>query len=356
MLSVLIRADGNAALGIGHLSRCAVLAKELIANGCAVTCIRRTNTDGEFTDLNAQFATRWIGGQPANDDADCELRDAHQTLSHTSGCADGLPWVVVDHYDLGETWEKTVREAGCRVLAIDDFRDRRHCADVLVSDYPEPFRAEMNDCADTALQLTGFEYALVDRAFTVADFSTAPAVGPPRILVTFGGSDPTGETSKVCEALAAVSARVSEPGLGKIDVVIGPANRSRFEVEQSVARLRDVKVHVGPKSLAPLMREADLVLTAGGNSLVEALTLAKPCWVIVTTANQTRMVEQLNRRQLVRVLGRDGGVGVAEMATSIETVLSELPLFREHVRRNTCFDHLGASRIVAAMANVEARA
>ena len=43
-----------------------------------------------------------------------------------------------------------MRDAGHRLCVIDDFRDRRHHADLLVSDAETPFDPAMNDLAVTA--------------------------------------------------------------------------------------------------------------------------------------------------------------------------------------------------------------
>ena len=72
---------------------------------------------------------------------------------------------------------------------------------------------------------------------------------------------------------------------------------------RAAENISDAIVHKALPSLEPLMREADLVLTAGGNSMVEALALRKPCIVTVTGDNQALVVGELDAEGVIRSLG-----------------------------------------------------
>jgi UDP-2,4-diacetamido-2,4,6-trideoxy-beta-L-altropyranose hydrolase len=350
---VAIRVDGNAALGMGHLRRCLILARTLDEHGYEVRFVRRERRGGILIDVSPEFSTSWLeDAVPTaawSDDSSGELKDADATLSLVGeGCHQGS-WIIVDHYCLGWRWESRVRAAGHRILTIDDFRNRRHCADVLVSGSPEPFVPASNVSPAEGRQLVGFPYAFLDREHQY-DESTLDPEETLRLLVTFGGSDPTGETAKVCEALQGMRQRSP---LAAVDVVLGPGNQERDAVEHLVRGLPEATVHVAPDSLALLIRRASLVITSGGNTLVEALALRKPCLVIVTAENQQLIVEQLRARNLLEVLGWHSAVGTREIQSTVEAALYELPALTSRVRQGSCFDHLGPRRIVAAMREVE---
>jgi spore coat polysaccharide biosynthesis predicted glycosyltransferase SpsG len=109
---------------------------------------------------------------------------------------------------------------------------------------------------------------------------------------------------------------------------------------------------VAPGSLAMLIRRASLVITSGGNTLVEVLALRKPCLVIVTAENQQLMVGELQARNILKVVGWHSAVGTRDIQSAVEAALDELPAFTLRVRKGSCFDHLGPQRIVAAMREV----
>jgi len=288
---------------------------------------------------------------------DAELQYADATLLSIGDGTTPATWVVVDSYRLGHRWEQRVREAGHRIMVIDDYRDRRHHADLLVGDSAAPFDPTSNALGGVARTLTGRQYALVDPVFAFGESRPIAAVGPRRLLLTYGGADPTGETFK---ALAAICALKDNPNfrqsVGGVDVVVGPANLKSAIIMQAAKGIPDVTLHHAVPSLEPLMRGADLVLTAGGNSMVEALTLRKPCIVTITADNQAAMVVELEAEGAIRTLGRHGTVGAGDVLKMIKHVLSDFGPFAARVAARPVFDHLGGQRIANAMCASSERA
>ena len=93
------------------------------------------------------------------------------------------------------------------------------------------------------------------------------------------------------------------------------------------------------------MRQADLVLTAGGNTMVEALALRKPCLVTMTSGNQSLMVDTLRTQGVIRCLGCHSAVGCDDISRSLTHALRDLDPFAADVIAKAPFDHLGAHRI-----------
>jgi UDP-2,4-diacetamido-2,4,6-trideoxy-beta-L-altropyranose hydrolase len=286
--------------------------------------------------------------RPTETSREEELWDAKNTLS-IMGAPDSDPsWVVLDSYRLGHNWEKKVRATGRRIMVFDDFRDRKHCADLLVSDSETPFDRTLNDCSEDARFLFGRRFALVDPEYA---FPTPGGrrEGPRRLLVSYGGSDPTNETMKLIEALGSrpMSRDVRESI--SVDVVVGPLNGRGMEIQKAAGRLPNVVIHDGVPTLAELMYSTDLFLTAGGNSVVEALALRKPCLVTVTAENQALMVGQLMAEGLIRSLGPHQDVSCEDVASAIIDCLDDLTAFTCRVESRSTFDTLGAWRIATAM-------
>jgi spore coat polysaccharide biosynthesis predicted glycosyltransferase SpsG len=177
------------------------------------------------------------------------------------------------------------------------------------------------------------------------------AVGnPKRLLVSYGGSDLTGETLKALGAIQALRLDEQLRGrVGPVDIVIGPTNPKADAIEQTAQVIQDVIVHRAPSSLEPLMRQADLILTVGGNSMVEALTLRKPCIVTVTGDNQASMVRELHAEGVIRSLGRHATVKSDDVRKIAAAVLADFDTFAARIASRSLFDHLGARRIASAM-------
>jgi UDP-2,4-diacetamido-2,4,6-trideoxy-beta-L-altropyranose hydrolase len=287
---------------------------------------------------------------PGSGDSIDELADAEATLAIIGPVQREASWVVLDSYRLGHQWEARVRRAGHRLAVIEDLTDRTHDADLLVS-ASETFHIEPALAAtETIRVLKGHKYALVNPDFA---FDAAPSVTvatAKRLLISYGGSDPTGETHKTLEAARAwkLSAH-ADRRIGPIDVVVGPANAAAAAIGRDASGIPDVTVHHAPPGLATLLRRADLFLTAGGQSLVEALALRTPCLVTVTADNQTPLVRELDGLGVIRLLGDHAAVGAREVVAGVDEALAGWNTFARHVVTTPVFDHRGAERIADAM-------
>src|SRR5438034_4511602 len=151
--NVAFRVDAGPTIGIGHLRRCLTLAAALREQGYNVCFVCRERLGQELAVLAAPYTTHWLeevhGGVDQRSAVDEELWDADATLSVLGNRRVATSWVVLDSYRLGCCWERTVRSAGHRILVIDDYRDRQHHADVLVSDTEMPFDPALNELANS---------------------------------------------------------------------------------------------------------------------------------------------------------------------------------------------------------------
>jgi UDP-2,4-diacetamido-2,4,6-trideoxy-beta-L-altropyranose hydrolase len=332
------RVDAGAEIGVGHLRRCVTLLKRLRNDGCSVRLVSRTPLPASLAGLLAGIPVLSLSADsrsPMSEDDDAAMM--------LQAIGPEASWVVVDHYGLAERWERRVKDAGHAVLVLDDFRHRRHHADVLVSDSALPFDPALNGAP--ARVLLGHRYALIEDDF-------APAPNPPRagrtVLVSYGGSDPSRETVKALAAIERVQRRQPD-AIDGVDVVIGPLNPAQGELLRQVAGIDGATVHVAPASLAPMMRRADLVMTAAGNSMVEALSVRRWCLVTVVADNQRSISEELQRAGAIDIVGDSATVTVEGLDTALTDALQDYQRLAQRAANQSIFDTHGASRISAAM-------
>lgn len=353
---VAVRVDANSHIGMGHLRRCLTLTRQLCIDGFNVRLVGRHRFGKEIERLFKGIAVAWLENsgiisnhEPAMEN---EVWDAEKTLSIIGRHPVGSSWVIVDHYGLSEQWERIIREAGHKVLVIDDFRNRNHFADIFVSDTSAPFDPILNGCG-RAHELLGPQFALVDPEFAFLEEISSSVVNKKRLLVSYGGSDPTDETTKALEAIRLLRQNEQcREWLGTVDVVIGHANKKTDDVTRFAEGIEDVIIHIAPESLASLMRQTDLLLTAGGNSMVEGLTMRKPCLVTLTSENQALMVAQLLEKQAIFSLGEHVLVGSLDVANAVVKILTKYETFVNSIRIQHIFDHFGARRISATIQSI----
>lgn len=204
--------------------------------------------------------------------------------------------LVVDHYGLDARWEGAMRPFARRIAVIDDFPGREHDCDLLVD--PDDFDEERHGNN----VLLGPRYALLRPEF-------AAARRPQR------------------EAIRTVF--VAHP----------PA----------LDALRDVRVAM-PSSfdasrVARHMAASDVAFVAGGMTMFEACCVGTPAIVTITAENQSRAVDALARRGVIRVV-ENGDYRAALDALSADDL-------REMSRRGMeLIDGRGCARVAAAMLDI----
>jgi spore coat polysaccharide biosynthesis predicted glycosyltransferase SpsG len=180
--------------------------------------------------------------------------------------------------------------------------------------------------------LSGPEYACLSR-----DYWQPPAAGigdtVERILVAAGGADPTGTSTAVCEA-----ARRAMPS-AEVVLVLGP--QTADVAPEGVMVLR------APPSLRDPLLEADLVVTAAGQVMLEALASGTPCIALPLVTNQRPQAETLAEMGAARVVEPGDSQrlreAIARLAGDPETrrALS--------ARAMECIDGRGALRVAAEL-------
>jgi UDP-2,4-diacetamido-2,4,6-trideoxy-beta-L-altropyranose hydrolase len=340
-MNVAFRVDASSRMGTGHVMRCLALAQALADRGAQSLFVCR-NHPGHLIDLVRErgWDVQVLDG-PATDSG----LDAAQTLL---AVRDHTPdWLVVDHYGLDAAWEALVRPRVGRLLSIDDL-ERAHHSDVVLDQNYAPSRPHRyRDLVPAGCRvLLGPRYALLDANYEVhrRTQSTRPEVAG-RVLVYFGGVD-AGNMTGV--ALAALCAPEFLPL--HVDVVIG-RNHAQGDVVRAQADARPrTRVFGARHHLADLMAEADVAIGAGGVTTWERMCLGLPTLVISHADNQTSACEALAADGLIEYLGDHKGVGHAEIARGLASLLGHSARRQQLSSRGRALvDGRGASRVADVM-------
>ncbi len=224
-------------------------------------------------------------------------------------------WVIVDHYAIGESWERKIRASTKKIMVIDDLANRRHDCDLLLDqNYVRANHPRYADLVSPACTvLSGPKYALLRNAFTEARKTLRKRDGSiRRIFVFFGGVDPDNMTGKALEALSAI-----EFSHMHADVVIGAANPHRDTISHAVTQRPLTRIHVQVENIAEIMAQADLALCAGGTTTWERFCLGLPSLVVTIANNQIPFTRDLHRDGLLRWLGNSQDVDASILSKEL---------------------------------------
>jgi UDP-2,4-diacetamido-2,4,6-trideoxy-beta-L-altropyranose hydrolase len=299
-------ADAGDAAGLGHLSRTGAVAVALRSRAMEVRCIA------------------WGADAPIE--------------------RDGLVWEPLARSERPPTAAVTVLdtyEASAELVASLAAETRL----ALMHDRDVPADAALvtstvgGDAPAGAIRLHGLRYACLRPSFWgVAERHAPEAVR--RILIATGGGDPTGAAGDLAEA-----ARGGAPG-AEVAVLRGPY--AAGELPDGIAEVRPA-----PDLLGELL-DSDLIITAGGQTLLEAVAAGTPAIAVVLAENQ--------RTQAEAVAG-EGAAVLADPGAALADAVRELAADGERrtgLARSgqQLIDGFGALRVgfhVARLAQEESR-
>lgn len=337
---IVIRCDGSAAIGAGHVTRCLALAWAMRDRELEPIFTTTAGTAGLATVQAAGFDVRPVPARRTEDDLDerdleATVRVARET---DAGC------VLVDHYGAPTWYLEALRDASLAIAVIDDTaeRDLRAADWVLNQNISAPALAHR--VRDGASLLLGSSYALLRAEFATARaaLSREYSAGARRVLVTFGGGDTAELCSAALRALEPVSRRL-EIRCVITDAVLPEELRQRARDSR-----HDVRILRGAADMADQMTWADVSLNAGGSTCWELLCLGVPMVVLALSSDQRRNPRALEQAGVAR-----SAVSLEAAASTIEGLLAD-PRTREEMSRRgqALVDGAGAARAAASLAGL----
>lgn len=357
-MKVVFRADASRRIGTGHVIRCLTLARALQSRGAQCGMLQRRHA-GNLIELASRsgLTTFELPEPPPVDEpiadedyaawlgvtANADARESQQALGKEES-----DWLVVDHYGLDKSWEQATRSHAKGVLVIDDLANRPHDCELLVDQnyYRAGNRRYQDLLPESARILSGPRYALLGERYR-NHRPGRPSVhkAAQRILVYYGGVDPTNETARALRVL-----RLPEFSEIQVDVVIGLSNPHRKAIELLVEQRPRTRLRGQQNDLVDLMLAADLTLGAGGTTTWERCCLGLPSVVTTVAANQVLYNRELARDGLISYAGDTTQLTDKELAESIRPLIEQPQLAADLARDSwRLVDGWGAVRVAEHM-------
>ena len=338
MTKLLIRADASAQIGSGHLMRCLALGQAWRAYGGTVTFLSQCESDA---------LRRWVESAGLNfvplERSYPHPHDLQATLLTLEELV--IPWLVLDGYHFDTVYQRAIRRAGHRLLAIDDTAHLpRYHADLVLNQNINAEQLRYRCDPDTQL-LLGTRYTLLRSEFLAwRDWHREAPHTARRILVTLGGSDPENVTLKVIRALQELD--IPRP---EARIVVGPSNPHLQLLRQAVERSTcDLQILTAVKDMPELMAWADVAVSAGGSTCWELAFMGLPNIVLMLAANQEGVAAGLEANGVILNVGWHASVNVADLAKDLNALLRDAARRREMSKRGRqLVDGYGAARVTA---------
>ena len=337
--SFLLRCDASGSIGTGHVMRCLALAQACQdAGGRAIFAMAETTPAIEKRLTAEGFEIVRIAAMAGGAD------DARQTVV-LAGCRVAR-WVVIDGYQFGGHYQDILKEAGLKVLFVDDYGHAgSYPADIVLNQNVYAHEALYANRGSHTVLLLGCRYAMLRREFGAwRGWQREVSRLGKSLLVTMGGGDPNNITQRILEAIP------PEDGW-ETTVVVGGTNPHLLELDEWIqSKNLGIRLRADVVNMPDLMAGSDLAIAAAGTTSWEMCFLGLPALLVVTAENQRAVAEELGRRGAAINLGWG-----AELKPSIIVNWLRTLRLAQEARRSMSdigrhlVDGLGAKRVVLSL-------
>lgn len=361
---ILIRADGNARIGLGHLMRCLTIAEELAQQGgreniCFVCAdeasgafVRengfRSHVLGtDYRDMESELPL-WKAVWEANvtgvsDSGNQDLNVSGAGGSGAGACRRKRAMVLVDSYYVTELYLTALSRTAYTIL-MDDYGTCCYPVDCVINYNapadPEAYRKLYGETGTRLL--IGSRYTPLRRQFRTQDAEVTPYCAGPYSRSKASGrmnagtaqkeifegtqnedaadeAVKTGQTgyteqSEVREVLITTGGGDSGNIAGKIlkriysydftfRLVTGRFHPNFRELQELEKKHDNIKIHHDVKDMAGLMARCQIALTAGGATIYELAALGVPFICFSYAENQEALVEYIGEKEIAGSAG-----------------------------------------------------
>lgn len=342
-MKVAIRADASVEIGTGHIMRCLTLATALQFQGSEVFFICKTLLENlEHKIRNQGFQVVRLGGCVAWNHS----VDAQATISVIQQYSSEIDWLIVDHYQIGRSWEQLIRPYIKKILVLDDLADRDHDCDLLLDqNLADDRHAQYQSLLPShCLQLLGIDYLLLRSEFWQTRSQRQNRCNVAQtLLITMGGSDPSNMTSLVIKALKSINQSLEV----RVVIGIGCPYWEDIQLQINAAPQHTITCLHDISNMASQMDWADVAISAGGFTVYELACIGVPSMIIATHPTQIRVAEAMHNHGINYFLGEASGLTVPSLAAQITQFLSDpLHLGAMSIQGQQFIDGLGVTRVI----------
>ncbi|MEG1256009.1 UDP-2,4-diacetamido-2,4,6-trideoxy-beta-L-altropyranose hydrolase [Clostridium sp.] len=283
MKKILIRADGGKGIGMGHIMRMLVLAKEL-RNECEVSFICKYD---DYKYLPGIRKVQECGFKVHEITSNNVVKDIIQNQQKIQ--ADLL---ITDSYDVDEEYFDILNSYFTKTVYVDDINICRINTDIIINQNINAKEYSYNTKPNKGTKLLlGSKYIMLREEFRNNVTKKIPNMVKD-IILTLGGMDDNYLTLKVLESLIDFD--------GNVHVILGGA----FEEEliKKVENFKNEKLNVITHKnaiMSEVMKKCDLAISACGSTLYELSAMKVPTIGIVVADNQKRIAEVMDSKKII---------------------------------------------------------
>lgn len=265
-MRVAILTEGFQHTGYGHIYRCRAIADSFRRKNIDVVFI--IHGDEQLKDILTAYPLHlfpWPDDRPR----------LNQLLEQAD-------MALIDSYHAGITVYETIQNRISVCAYMDDYDRLEYPPGIVINGTVGADNIYKEGKSNPGLRyLTGSDYVILREPFRALPARSTIARSVNTVLITFGGSDTMQLTSRVLPVIAEYF-----PEANKI-VVLGPAFKDTEKVEQAADMHTTIYRNIDAGAMKDLMLQADLAISAAGQTMNELAATGLPSIIFKVADNQT---------------------------------------------------------------------
>ncbi|OFS19725.1 MULTISPECIES: UDP-2,4-diacetamido-2,4,6-trideoxy-beta-L-altropyranose hydrolase [Clostridium] len=283
-MKIAIRADGGLQIGMGHIMRTLVLAKELA----------KTNDVFYICRINNKKMEKYASGIKKIKEYGFNVITISEEIFIEELCKIKADCLITDSYNVDEQYFYIIKKKFKITIYIDDMNLHYFNVDILINQNINAEKLQYKVNKDTKL-LLGLDYLMLRDEFR----NISKPINKPKIkdiMITIGGSDNNSITNKLCEYIKDLDF--------KFHIIIGPSFK-----DDSIKKLvtlskekKSIKLYFNANMFL-VMKKCDIAISACGSTLYELMACGIPTLGIIVADNQQLIAVNLHNNKVIYNLG-----------------------------------------------------
>lgn len=284
---ILIRADGNFKIGMGHIMRCMSIANAFKEKGKEVLFLTADHKSDQIL-ISYGFECECLNSIWS--DMNGELP---QLLDKLNNYKPEL--MIIDSYSVNSGYFDSL-SGYVKTVYIDDLNEDCWNIDALIN---------YNIYADTELYsnysgsktklILGLDYAPLRKEFSECSLHSVNSVS--KVLVLAGGADPECITERIMQSVCPMFDNA------EFHFVIGGLNPRKDKIDQLAEQYSNAVLYHNTNNIFELMEMCDVAISAAGSTLYELCACGVPTIAYALADNQLLALDSFGKQGLMLIAG-----------------------------------------------------
>jgi len=329
-MKALIFTEGGKKIGFGHLTRCLSLYNEFIKNGIETLLI--VAGDNSVLDLLKGKKFKIVN------------QLSEEVFTDRSINFNFIDIIVIDSYSATLHFYNTCEKNTKLCVYIDDYFRLDYPKGILINNDINTKEFHYSQTIDRSF-LLGSKYTLLPSEFESVSKKIINK-NIQKILITFGGTDLRNLTLPIMQLFA-----IHYPKIIK-KVIIAPGYSNIDQIYKNTPENTDLIFNPDMKKIKQLMIDADIAISAGGQTIYELACTGTPTIVIGVAKNQLSAIKAFKKSKYIIYAGWWNS---NQLLTKIVECIEYSKSFEVRTKRSKkgmlLIDNRGAKRVVNFLLN-----